>query len=302
MSEASLPGLYRAIVEVGQSDAMRIAQILDEAEHPQSLSVSTFDVGPGRFEISALYNTAPDRNDLQALINAAATDRSASPLRIEVVPDADWVTISQGQRGPVRAGRFLIHGSHDRGRIARNRYTIEIDADQAFGTAHHATTLGCLFVLDELAKWGRPNLVLDVGTGTGVLAIAAALAFDRAVIATDNDPVAVRIAQQNAAKAHISQSVHAFVADGLAHPKLRRLAPDLIVANILARPLYALAPAMARIIVPGGYVLLSGITESQARGTTARYSSLGFVLEKQIILDGWAALLLGHRSASTLFD
>ncbi|MGD9377772.1 MAG: 50S ribosomal protein L11 methyltransferase, partial [Methyloceanibacter sp.] len=206
MSEASLPGLYRAIVEVGQSDAMRIAQILDEAEHPQSVSVSTFDVGPGRFEISALYNTAPDRNDLQALINAAATDRSASPLRIEVVPDADWVTISQGQRGPVRAGRFLIHGSHDRGRIARNRYTIEIDADQAFGTAHHATTLGCLFVLDELAKWGRPNLVLDVGTGTGVLAIAAALAFDRAVIATDNDPVAVRIAQQNAAKAHISQS------------------------------------------------------------------------------------------------
>ncbi len=302
MHKASLPNLYRAIVEAAQSDAMRIAQALDESEQPQSLSVSCFDLGQGLFEVSALYETAPERGDLQALINEAANDGSVSSLKIEVVPDANWVTISQGQRGPVRAGRFLIHGSHDRGRLPSNRYTIEIDADQAFGTAHHATTLGCLLVLDELAKWGRPNLVLDVGTGTGILAIAAALAFDRAVIATDNDPIAIEIAQQNAAKAAVGQSVHAFVADGLAHPKLRRLAPDLIVANILARPLYSLAPEMARIIMPGGYVLLSGITASQARATTARYVSLGFVLEKRILLDGWATLLLGYRNASILFD
>src|SRR5690606_22468232 len=147
---------------------------------------------------------------------------------------------------PVRAGRFLIHGSHDRDKITRNRFTIEIDADQAFGTAHHASTRGCLLALDDLAKRGRPDLVLDLGTGTGILAIAAARAFDRPVVATDNDPVAVAIAKDNARKAGLSQQIQAFVAEGLAHPTLRRLKPDLIVANILAAPLYGLAPAMAR--------------------------------------------------------
>lgn len=306
MSEASSPRTYRATVEADGPSAVRIAELLDEAVDdagdPQALSVSYFELANGLFEVSALYGAAPDESHLKALIESAADGGSVSPLLIEEVPDANWVTISQGQRGPVRAGRFLVHGSHDRDRIARNRYTIEIDADQAFGTAHHATTRACLLALDELAKRGRPDLILDIGTGTGILAIAAALAFDRAVIATDNDPVAVRIAKENAAKAGVSQSVHAFVADGLSHPTLRRLAPDLIVANILARPLFDLAPAMARAVQPGGYVLLSGITAAQAPATTARYASLGFVLERRILLDGWAALLLGRRNASTLFD
>jgi ribosomal protein L11 methyltransferase len=306
MSESSSPRTYRATVEADGPRAARIAEVLDEAlddaGDPQALSVSFFELGNGLYEVSALYVGAPDEGRLQALIESATNGDLASPLRIEEMPDADWVTISQGQRGPVRAGRFLVHGSHDRQKIAPNRYTIEIDADQAFGTAHHATTRGCLLALDELAKWGRPDLVLDIGTGTGILAIAAALAFDRPVVATDNDPIAVEIAEENAAKAGVSQSIHAFVAEGLSHPTLRRLAPDLIVANILARPLYDLAPAMARTVQPGGYVLLSGITEPQAWATTARYASLGFVLEKRILLDGWAALLLGRRNASTLFD
>lgn len=305
MSDAS-SRTYRATVEADGPGAARIAELLDEAlddaGDPEALSVSYFELGDGRYEVSALYHGLPDEARLQSLIDSATEGVAVSPLRIEEVPDANWVTISQGQRGPVRAGRFLVHGSHDRDRIARNRFTIEIDADQAFGTAHHATTRGCLLALDELAKRGRPDLVLDIGTGTGILAIAAALAFDRPVVATDNDPVAVEIAKENAAKAGVSQSVHAFVAEGLAHPTLRRLAPDLIVANILARPLYDLAPAMARSIQPGGYVLLSGITENQAWATTARYASFGFDLEKRILLDGWAALLLGRRDASTLFD
>jgi ribosomal protein L11 methyltransferase len=302
MSEVMSQRNYRATVEAEPPGAERIAAALDEAEEPQALSVSYFELGNGLFEVSALYDGRPDKNRLQAIIEDAADGDRLPVLRIEDVPNANWVTISQGQRGPVRAGRFLVHGSHDRDKIARNRYTIEIDADQAFGTAHHATTRGCLLALDELAKWGRPDLVLDVGTGTGILAIAAALAFDRPAIATDNDPVAVRIAAENASKAGLSQKVHAFVADGLSHPTLRRLEPDLIVANILSGPLYDLAPAMARTVQPGGYVLLSGITETQAHATTTRYASLGFVLEKQILLDGWAALLLGRRNASTLFD
>jgi ribosomal protein L11 methyltransferase len=293
---------YRAVVEAEASAAGRIACALDEAEDPQALSVSYFDLGNARFEVSALYAERPQETALASLIDTAAGGQAVTPLVIDELPNANWVTVSQGKRGPVRAGRFLIHGSHDRDTVTRNRFTIEIDADQAFGTAHHASTHGCLLMLDALAKRGRPDLVLDLGTGTGILAIAAARAFERPVVATDNDPVAVDIAKENARKAGLAQQVHALVADGLAHPTLRRLGPDLIVANILAGPLYDLAPDMARLVRPGGYVILSGLTEAQAPALTARYGAQGFILEKRILLNGWATLLLGRRSASTLSD
>ena len=221
---------------------------------------------------------------------------------IEELPPANWVTLSQGQRGPVRAGRFVIHGSHDRGLVTQNRFTIEIDADQAFGTAHHASTRGCLLAIDALAKRGRPDLVLDLGTGTGILAIAAARTFDCPVIATDNDPVAVAIAKENAGKANVAQQLHAITADGFAHPTLRKLRPDLIVANILAGPLHDLAPAIARAILPGGYVILSGLTATQSPAIVARYASLGFMKEMHVLRDEWVTLVLGRRRATALPD
>jgi len=293
---------FRASVVAAPLAAERIARDLDEADDPQALSVSYFDLGNARFEVSALYGERPDEAVLTALIEQAASDDAVTPLLIEEVQPADWVTLSQGQRGPVRAGRFLVHGSHDRGTIARNRFTIEIDADQAFGTAHHASTRGCLLMLDAVAKRGRPDLVLDLGTGTGILAIAAALAFDRPVVATDNDPVAVRIANGNAEKAGVAQQVHAFVAEGLAHATLQRLSPDLIIANILAGPLYDLAPGLTQTLQPGGFIILSGLTAEQAPGIQARYGAHGFILEKRIILDGWATLLLGRPSIRILSD
>ena len=144
--------------------------------------------------------------------------------------------------------------------------------------------------------------MLDLGTGTGILAIAAARAFDRPVVATDTDPVAVAIAKDNARKAGVVQQVHVLQADGFGHPALRRLKPDLILANILARPLYDLAPAMAQTLQPGGFAILSGLTRAQAPAIEARYRAQGFALEKRIILDGWATLVLGRRSASVLSD
>jgi ribosomal protein L11 methyltransferase len=298
MTELALT--YRATVEAEPPAAGRIARTLDEAEAPEALSVSYFDLGNARFEVSALYAERPDEAMLTSLIERAAEGGAVTPLLIEEVPPANWVILSQGQRGPVRAGCFLVHGSHDRDTLARNRFTIEIDADQAFGTAHHASTRGCLLMLDALAKRGRPDLVLDLGTGTGILAIAAARAFDRPVVATDNDPLAVRIATENARKAGVAQQVHALKADGLAHPTLQRLHPDLVLANILAGPLYDLAPDLAQILRPGGYIVLSGLTAAQAPGIQARYSGHGFVLERRIILGGWATLLLGRRSARIL--
>ncbi len=293
---------FRATVEAEPPAAGRIARALDEAEDPQALSVSYFDLGNGRFEVSALYGQRPDEDALNTLIGKAAEGEAVTPLSVEDMPNADWVTVSQGKRQPVRAGRFLVHGSHDRDKITRNRFTIEIDADQAFGTAHHASTRGCLLALDDLAKRGRPDLVVDLGTGAGILAIAAARAFDRPVVATDNDPVAVAIAKDNARKAGLSQQIHAFVAEGLAHPIFRRLKPDLIVANILAAPLYELAPAMARTLQPGGYAILSGVTAGQAPSIEARYGAHGFTREKRILLDGWATLVLGRGGASVLSD
>lgn len=292
---------YRVRVEAAGPAASRIADALDEA-HAEPLSISYFDLGNAMFEVAALYGEPPDEEALTALIENAGQGEPVSTLVIEEVPDADWVTLSQGQRGPVRAGRFLVHGSHDRDTIVRNRFTIEIDAAQAFGTAHHPTTRLCLLMLDRLAKRGRPDLVLDLGTGTGILAVAAALAFDRPVVGTDNDPVAVKIAQDNASKAGLAQQIHVFEADGLSHPMFSRIAPDLIVANILAGPLDALAPAMAKTLRPGGYVLLSGLTAEQTRATTARYGSLGFVLGARAIQEGWGALLMGLRSRRALFD
>jgi ribosomal protein L11 methyltransferase len=296
------PSTFRVSIEAEPPAAGRIARVLDETEEPQALSVSYFDLGNARFEVSALYGERPDEAALAALIGKAAEGDAVTPLSIEEVAPADWVTVSQGQRQPVRAGRFLVYGSHDRDSITRTRFAIEIDADQAFGTAHHASTRGCLLMLDELAKRGRPDLVLDLGTGTGILAIAAARAFDRPVVATDNDPVAVKIAKDNARKAGLGQQIHALVAEGLAHPTLRRLKPDLIVANILAGPLHDMAPDMARAIEPGGYVVLSGLTVDQGPSLVARYGAHGFSLEKRILLNGWATLLLGRRSASVLSD
>jgi len=293
---------YQATVEAEPPAAGRIARALDEAEAPQALSVSYFDLGNGRFEISAHYAEAPSPDVLTALIDKAADGDVVAPLVIEEIPNANWVVVSQGQRGPVRAGRFVIHGSHDRDKVRRNRFTIEIDADQAFGTAHHASTRGCLMALDALVKRGRPDLVLDLGSGTGILAIAAARAFDRPVVATDTDPVAVRIAKDNARKAGVAQQIYALQAKGFAHGALRRLKPDLILANILARPLRDLAPGMARALQPGGLAVLSGLTCDQAPALAARYRTHGFVVEKRIILDGWATLILGRRSARILCD
>lgn len=302
MTNNSADTLYQATIEADGGTVERIAQALEEAEEPAALSVSHFELGKGRYEVTALYGTAPAKDALDALIGKAAGGAAVTQLHITELANEDWVTVSQGQRGPVHAGRFIVHGSHDRAAMPRNRYVIEIDADQAFGTAHHATTRGCLLALDDLVKRGRPDLVLDLGTGTGILAIAAARAFDRPVVATDNDPLAVAIAQDNARKAGVAHQVLALQAEGFAHPKLRRLRPDLILANILARPLHDLAPAMAQHLPPGGMAVLSGLTKSQVPAIEARYCSHGFILEKRIILDGWAALVLGRRSARVLRD
>jgi ribosomal protein L11 methyltransferase len=289
--------MHQASIEADASRAERIALALEQAVEPAAVAVGLFERGQGRFEIFAHYHAPPPRETLLRLIAQATGDGELGPLTIEALPEEDWVTLSQGKRGPVAAGRFLVHGSHDRSRVTRGRFSIEIDAGQAFGTAHHASTRGCLLALDDLLKRRRPRVVVDIGTGTGILAIAAAKALRQSVIASDDDPLAVGIAAENARVNGVGPLVDALEARGFEHPHLARRKADLVLANLLESALYDLAPAFAKQVATGGTAILSGLTETQARGIEARYSSLGFATEKRFILDGWTTLVMVRRNA-----
>ncbi len=225
------------------------------------------------------------------LANAGLT---AVSLDIVTIPDTDWVSETQKSLPPVRAGRFTVHGSHDRGR-AFSQWAIEIDAGRAFGTAHHGTTKGCLLAIAQLPAVLRPRAVLDLGTGSGVLAIAAAKAFSHRVrtAGADIDPIAVAVARANCAKNGVAECVRLYCGDGLKPASAYAGAPfDIVVANILAKPLLKLAPRLRQLTASGGILILSGLLDSQAREVLACYRATGFCLIQRRDLEGWATLTL----------
>lgn len=291
---------YVASVEAPADVAGSIAAALEAAETPAAMAVTLFECGRHRAEVSAHYAEEPSRDRLTLLIETASPKAQLGEIRIEPLPPKNWVAEAESLRSPVRAGRFLVHGRHDRGEVPHGRFTLEIDAGLAFGTAHHGTTRGCLITLDRLLKLERPRSVLDVGTGTGILAIAAAKALGGPVIASDMDPVAVAIAAENALRNGARSRVLVVRAEGLAHPALRHAKADLLFANLLLRPLLELAPVFARALHPGGMCVLSGILDTQARQVEARFRSLGFRLNSRILLGGWTTLLLRRGSRSKM--
>jgi len=193
-------------------------------------------------------------------------------------------------------------GSHDRARVPHRLLAIEVDARQAFGTAYHASTRGCLIALHDVLRRSRPRSILDIGTGTGVLAIAAAKALKRPALASDNDPLAVDIARDNARKNGVAPLVRVLKATGFANGQLRSAAPDLVLANLLDRTLYELAPAFAHHIPRQGRAILSGLNSDEVRGIEARYAAHGFILERRIIVDGWTTLVIVRRNGQVLRD
>jgi ribosomal protein L11 methyltransferase len=193
-------------------------------------------------------------------------------VEIESLPEIDWVARSLEGLKPVRAGRFFVHGSHDRGSRPTSGISVEIEAGLAFGSGHHGTTSGCLEMIERVARRERLLSALDLGTGSGVLAIALALMARIPVLATDIDPIAVRVAADNVRLNRASGFVTPVTAPGFHHPVFAAWRPfDLIVANILARPLMRLAPGMAANLAPGGSLILSGILDGQRAQVLAAY-------------------------------
>lgn len=212
---------------------------------------------------------------------------------INAVPDLDWVKRSLEGLAPVAAGRFFLHGSHDRHVRRAGGISLEIDAGTAFGTGHHGTTAGCLEALDDILKRHRPRRILDLGCGTGVLAIAASQALKTKALATDIDPEAVRVTVNNAALNGVRPLLCGKTAAGLHHSSIRGSAPyDLIFANILARPLTMLAPGLCVILAPGGHLILSGLTIDQKRWIAACYQNRGLIITKTVRKENWLAIVM----------
>jgi ribosomal protein L11 methyltransferase len=287
---ATTPGLMAMLVTDEQS-ARRVADEFTDGEFADDAAASLVDEGGGRWRVTLYFRSAINEKAVRAAAGKAAAALSFAPIAHK-----DWVVESLTGLKPVAAGRFVVHGAHDRGCAQINRIAIEIEAAQAFGTGHHPTTRGCLLALDRLCKFARPWRVLDLGTGSGVLAIAAARSLRRRVLATDIDPLAVRIARGNAQLNRAGSLVCVRRADGVASPALSARAPfDLVFANILLAPLQRLAFPLRTVVAPGGRVVLAGLLKSQANAAIASYGS--FTLERRIELDGWTTLLLRRGAA-----
>lgn len=293
-------GSVKATIYVdGSIRARRLAALVGEALEPLPGAVTVFagaDGGPWIVEAYYEAGEAPEAGQLAAMIGDATGE--ASPLvTIAAIADENWVAISQAALPPVQAGRYTIHGSHDRARAGKRRWSIEIDAGEAFGTAHHASTQGCLLAIDRIMRRGIWRNVLDLGCGSGVLAIAVARASPGARIhASDIDAQAVSVAAGNMARNGAGRRVCTLAAVGLGHPALRRAAPyDLVIANILARPLILLAKQLRAAIRPGGAVILSGILSREANGVLGAYRAAGFSVSSKTSIAGWTTLVLHRR-------
>ncbi|MEQ8738117.1 MAG: 50S ribosomal protein L11 methyltransferase, partial [Hoeflea sp.] len=219
-------------------------------------------------------------------------------IEIEEFGDVDWIARSLEGLKPVRAGRFLVHGAHDSGAVRAHDLAIELEAGQAFGTGHHGTTAGCLEMIERVmrAEPGGPagaGPVLDLGTGSGVLAIAAAMLGPVRVLATDIDPVATRVAKANVRHNRMSARIDCRTATGFHSTAFGNAGPfRLIIANILARPLMRMAPDIKRNLAPGGSVILSGILESQRWQVLAAFNGQGLHHVKTLWRNGWVTLHL----------
>jgi ribosomal protein L11 methyltransferase len=288
-----------------ESEARALADLLGETFDPAETAAAAFEEkastdswAPTPWMVEVYFGHPPDEDNVRALAAVAIGEDLARQITFGLISRQDWVASSLEGLSAVRAGRFLVHGAHDRVSVRPNDIALEIEAALAFGTGHHGTTRGCLLFLDEILKRRRPKNILDVGCGTGVLALAAARALRRTVAAGDIDADAVAATRANARLNKAGPWLLPVQARGAAHPALRRPGGyDLIFANILAKPLRMLAPSLARLAAPSADVVLSGMLVRDVPGVASAWAAQGFALARRRQIDGWATLLLRRGGA-----
>ena len=282
-----------------EPSARAMTELLGEMFDPMETAVAAFEVEEtGAWRLEAYFSEEPDAEMIRDLIRPVV-GAQADAAAFETIDQQDWVRASLEGLKPVRAGRFLVHGAHDREQVRGNDLAIEIEAALAFGTGHHGTTLGCLRALVAELKRRRPARVLDVGTGTGILGFAAARALHRPVVAGDLDPEAVTTARGNARLNGLTPLMRFYQGPGVRHALADRPRGfDVVFANILARPLKRLAPSLTAVVADGGVLILSGLIERDVPGVLSTYRHRGFHLARAGLIEGWASLVLRRGGAA----
>jgi ribosomal protein L11 methyltransferase len=290
---------HRLTLVTDERRARAVADLIVESFEPAGAASTAFETddpwpGGGKaWLVEAFFGFEPDEEAIRGLIAAAADEATAGGATFGVTEKRDWVANSLAGLAPVRAGRFVVHGGHDRDKVGTSDVGVEIEAGLAFGTGHHGTTRGCLLHFDRLLKRRRPRAVLDIGCGAGVLAIAAAKVLRRKIWLGDIDPIAVEVANANARLNGVGRQCKAVVSRGVENRALREGAPyDVVFANILAQPLRLLAPSLAAVTAPGGEAIVSGLLLADVAGVLASWRAQGFHLAERIDLEGWASLRL----------
>ena len=267
------------------ADIKAAADELDRHDPSPADAVSWFEESPGKFRLEVYVPTKQDAASAEAIVGAAAP---ALHLKAKKVKPADWVAMALEGLPAVRAGRFVVAGAHALSNEHSGRTKIWIEASEAFGTGHHGTTWGCLMALEGVLQQRRVKRVLDVGAGSGVLAIAAAKLGAEA-LAIEIDARAAAIAEINAHQNDVGARVRVIAGDGARYIAKQHF--DLVFANILMRPLIRLAPKLVPAVAPGGALILSGLLRTQAPLVREAYASRGLVLERQIPREAWMTLV-----------
>ena len=282
-----------------ERSARAMTDLLGEIFDPAETAVAAFETEDGRsWLLEAYFARQPDEEAVRMLVRPVV-GQEADRAVFSALEQRDWVKASLEGLNPVRAGRLVVHGSHDRDCVRPNDLALEIEAALAFGTGHHGTTKGCLLAFADEMKRRRPLRVLDVGTGTGILAFAAAKILKRPVVAGDIDADAVRVARDNARLNGIEGLLKLYIGPGVRSRLADRTGRfDLVFANILAKPLRLLAPSLARVAAPRGALILSGLLARDVPGVVSAYAAQGWRLSRRYDVEGWSALVLRRGGSS----
>lgn len=273
------------------------AGLFQLALEPLCVAVAAEISGP-HWRVTGYCEEPPDAGALDTALGVAAAGAGIAPPRpmLAELPETDWLAENRKSFPPVRVGRFYIHRTHHDRPPAGGRIAIRLDASLAFGSGTHASTQGVLVALDALARRRRFRRVLDLGTGSGILAIAAAKLWPARIVATDIDPNSVRMTRENAAANGVAPRIVARAGPGLRavpRPSFGKAARfDLVLANIQVRPLTSMAPAIRRRIGPGAYVILSGLLRADEAEALAAYRAQGLMLAARHPLGDWVTLVM----------